>query len=264
MNVRRFLGSLFFACLLLASAGAAAKKLDPVVLEGIKRVGVASIVGDTLVDCSIGITLFGSSYETYDIPEWRLDDAWQEQLVNAIEALGQFEVVPLSHDDRAAILASFYENVAGVPAKARSDAGNVVAPIAEANDLDAVILLATHFEQIPLGGRSSPQLRKYGVFQFRTLGTSTTGYYFIGRLYFISAAGERLDTQRLEGTPPSLASPYWFPRQPVPWELRYLPFARYAPEQKETLRQVLISLPEPSLAPALAKLVETKKRRTTE
>jgi hypothetical protein len=197
----------------------------------------------------MGITAFGNKREVFDVADWKLDDIWQAQLTEAVNALDKFEVVSLSLEDRAELAPLF----AGEYEPSSKAMGSAIQAIAEANTLDAVVLFASVYQDV---AGTNQYIGKYGIFYDKTALKKTAAYYVIGRLYLVDAAGKKLDTQFLEGTPHKGLGA--FPHVLAPEELKETWFSDYSPEQREALRQALSNLLLPSWSQALEKLFETE------
>lgn len=244
----KFFTCLFFSMIVVlgAGSGASAKKIDAAKLAGVKRVGVVSMSGDTLIDREFGITVFGNREESHQVPEWRLDAEWQPQLAAALSEVSDFEVVLLAEEHRANLFAAIDTQDEVVLRQA-------ISSVAQAAEIDAVMIFGS--PAIDLYSREI-YLSKYGIFTYSAAFKKRTIYYVVGRLFLFTADGEELDTQYFEGTTAKALGV--IPNVPAPDDLRDVPFSAYSPEQKEALRAALRDIPLREWAGALKKLLETK------
>lgn len=86
---------LFFA---IAATGCAVppSKPDPESMQGIKRLGVVSLLGEEIEAKYAGFTVFGNEYFRTAILEWRLNQKIIEQVTGVLTKNG-FEVIPLDY-----------------------------------------------------------------------------------------------------------------------------------------------------------------------
>ena len=241
-------GFLFLGFVLVfgLSATASAKKIDAAKLAGVKRVGVVSMSGDTLIDRAVGVTVFGNREEAHQVPEWLLDAEWQAQLAAALSEARDFEVVLIAPEQRAELFSAIESQDEDVVHQA-------IVSVARAAEVDAVIIFGSPF--IDLYSRGI-YLNKYGILTYSAAFKKRTIYYVVGRLFLFTADGEELDTQYFEGTTAKALGV--IPNAPAPDDLRDVPFSAYSPEQKEALRATLRDIPLREWAVALEKLLETK------
>ena len=244
MSSKRVAAAFAFALLAAFANDASAKKIDAAKLDAIKRVGVISVSGDTLLDRRLGITVFGNAYEEFDVSEWGLDAEWQSQLEEAVTATGKFEIISLTTDHRSALLASFGEE---------SKTGEALRAVAETAKVDALLVFSS-----PLTDLYTRELylERYGIFGYKAAFKKQAIYYLSGRLYLFDVSGKTIDTQYLPANAPKGLGP--IPHRVVPEELEDVSFSDYTPEQKGALRKALIEIPQDLWAPALEKLLETK------
>jgi hypothetical protein len=239
---------LFFSFFLGFGLGgtAIAKKIDAEKLAAIKRIGVLSMSGDTLIDRAVGLTAFGNREESYDVADFLLDEEWQSQLSDSLSEASDFEVVSVEPDQRA-VLSSALET------EDEQIANQALISIAKAAGVDAILIFGS--PAVDLYSRGV-YLSKYGLFTYSAAFKKRTIYYVSGRLFLFTADGEELDTQYFEGT--SAKALGLIPNISAPEELTDVPFSAYSPEQKEFLRSALRDIPRREWAWALKKLLETK------
>jgi hypothetical protein len=66
-------------------------------LSRIKKIGVASFLGDTFYGISIGTTAFNNADFSAPVPDWKVDENAVSQAVTMLRRSGRFEVAPLDH-----------------------------------------------------------------------------------------------------------------------------------------------------------------------
>lgn len=239
--------TLFCAIAFLALTSTAfAKKIEAERLAALKRVGVISVAGDSLVDRSVALTVFGNREHEHDVADWGLGAIWQSQLETALEEKGAFEVVPLSEDDRA-------EFNSLIEMEKPDLVVELIKSTARENNLDGVLVFSNatidqYFAEI--------YLEKFGIFQHKLPFKNRTYYYVCGRLFLFDAAGDELDTQYFLGLNAKGLSEVAHTRAPD--DVTDVPFENYSPEQKEALKASLIEVTKPEWTPALEKLLQTK------
>ncbi len=240
--------SLFFTVVLAFGIGstASAKKIDALKLAEVKRVGVVSMAGDTLIDRAVGLTVFGNREERHDVAAWNLDADWQGQLVEALSEAAAYEVVAIAPEQRSGLF--------GAIETGDEEAGRqALVSAAQLAGVDAIIVFGSPEAQATSVGVYPS---KYGMLTSNLPFRKRTYYYVVGRLFLFAADGEELDTQYFKGT--TRQNIINLPNTAAPEELTNVPFSTYSAEQKEFLRSALRDIPRQEWAWALQKLLETK------
>jgi hypothetical protein len=231
---------------LALTSTAFAKKIEAQRLAALKRVGVISVAGDSLVDRRFALTVLGNREGVHDVADWNLGAIWQGQLETALEEKGLFEVVPLSADDRA-------EFNALIDLEKPELVIELIKSTAREKNLDGVLVFSNantdqYFAEI--------YLEKFGIFQHKLPFKNRTYYYVCGRLFLFDAAGDQMDSQYFLGPKATGLSQVAYTRAPD--DVTDVPFENYSPEQKEALKASLIDVTKPEWVPALEKLLQTK------
>ncbi len=84
--------------LLAILTGCATLRVDADAIAKMKRVGAISLTAHDFQRRHTGLTVFGNEFEKQDISTWKVDDEYDLQIQGALEKLGLFQVVHVSHD----------------------------------------------------------------------------------------------------------------------------------------------------------------------
>lgn len=71
--------------------------IKEVQLQGIKKIGVASIIGNELSFVYVGPTVFNNKYRSYDIRNWKIDDFVTRTIKNAVTSETSFQYVDVEY-----------------------------------------------------------------------------------------------------------------------------------------------------------------------
>ncbi len=145
MNTGRF-NYLVFISLLILLTGCATTRIEPEIVNRLKRVGIISITAHEFHRRYTGLTVFGNEKEKQDISAWKVDDEYEIQMQSALSKLGLFEAVLVPYDRK-----DFYPvyNINGpwdAPAfrKEWENIEDQVKSFAQKHSLDAVVMVIWH------------------------------------------------------------------------------------------------------------------------
>lgn len=259
-SIRKLVLLLLFSAL---SACATFKPLPKEVVSQWKRVGVMSQTGDRIFRLHVAAGLFRDDVETLDVSSWKMDEAYDAQIADAVREVLQVEPVILAGRRTEFANVNDLDGPYAAPAFWGPNYSKIEAPTRKACEEESLdtILIAPRWQSEDLIGRTKAKIEGVGV--YTRVGTSRA--HVLSMLAFMNCkTGKPLHRfwmrnpptnqrsalqQYLEGPPDRL------PTEVLSSDLGVKPFASWNPAELEALREIVIRLPQPGWASTLREMV---------
>lgn len=250
----------WFALFLLVTGSAAANNTLPEKFSHLKRLGVVSLVGQTLHRVYVGLTVFTNELESEPIVEWQLDSHYERQIVEAGTGVG-FELVVIP-GMRETVAAGVKESKYKIPYTPRSshypETAAYLKDMALKHQLDGYIFVLPVKLNDRIGG-SNQYLEGLGLYR-RGAGETTrwSARYFFATIqvfdrHLVRFADRNVDRSfyRTRGS-----TEQFVPIELTPSAVTGRPLAALSPDERMALREQFMELPAKHWEATLRRILE--------
>ena len=155
----------------------------------VKRVGVISVLGNSVEVSYVGVTAFGNKFDSIDITDMKLDEFYQRKLEDHIADTGMYEVVHIeyNHDLWADTIDSF-DDLSFWKKMAFSDLKTIQPLLAKAGqeyELDAIFILS------PLSAYTGTRIEPTGISVYKGGIANNLNWCRVGVFSLLSVANAK-------------------------------------------------------------------------